>query len=181
MQQPLCDPEMPLSVRDMFEAGVHFGHQTKRWNPKMRPYLYGARNGIHIIDLDQSVQLFKRAFRFVMDTTARGGHVLFVISDHENIVLHRPSAPPLPVSVSVSPIYTDRGEHEGVVLILRDLSRVRELEDTVKQADRLSMLGTLAAGLAHEIKNPLGGIKVRPSCWPWSLAPRARSKNTRSS
>jgi two-component system nitrogen regulation sensor histidine kinase GlnL len=63
------------------------------------------------------------------------------------------------VSVSVSPIYTDRGEHEGVVLILRDLSRVRELEDTVKQADRLSMLGTLAAGLAHEIKNPLGGIK----------------------
>jgi len=81
------------------------------------------------------------------------------ISDHENIVLHRPSAPPLPVSVSVSPIYTDRGEHEGVVLILRDLSRVRELEDTVKQADRLSMLGTLAAGLAHEIKNPLGGIK----------------------
>jgi two-component system, NtrC family, nitrogen regulation sensor histidine kinase GlnL len=81
------------------------------------------------------------------------------ISDHENILLLRPTAPPLPVGVSVSPIYTDRGEHEGVVLILRDLSRVRELEDTVKQADRLSMLGTLAAGLAHEIKNPLGGIK----------------------
>jgi len=81
------------------------------------------------------------------------------ISDHENIILHRPNAPQLPVSVSVSPIYTDRGEHEGVVLIIRDLSRVRELEDTVKQADRLSMLGTLAAGLAHEIKNPLGGIK----------------------
>jgi len=81
------------------------------------------------------------------------------ISDHENIVLHRPNAPSLPVSVSVSPIFTDRGEHEGAVLILRDLSRVRELEDTVKQTDRLSMLGTLAAGLAHEIKNPLGGIK----------------------
>ena len=62
--RPLCNPDDPLSVRDLFEAGVHFGHQTKRWNPKMRPYLYGARNGIHIIDLDQSVQLFRRAFAF---------------------------------------------------------------------------------------------------------------------
>jgi small subunit ribosomal protein S2 len=76
--RPLCDPEQPLTVRDLFEAGVHFGHQTKRWNPKMSPYLYGARNGIHIIDLDQSVQLFRRAFMFTMDTVARGGHVVFV-------------------------------------------------------------------------------------------------------
>lgn len=74
----LVNPETPLSVRDLFEAGVHFGHQTKRWNPKMRPYLYGARNGIHIIDLDQSVQLFRRAFSFVMQTVARGGHIVFV-------------------------------------------------------------------------------------------------------
>ena len=74
----LVNPETPLGVRDLFEAGVHFGHQTKRWNPKMRPYLYGARNGIHIIDLDQSVQLFKRAFSFVMETVARGGHIVFV-------------------------------------------------------------------------------------------------------
>ncbi|AMV71670.1 nitrogen fixation sensor histidine kinase GnfL [Desulfuromonas carbonis] len=81
------------------------------------------------------------------------------ISDDENIHLQRPSAPPLPVSVSASPIYTDSGDREGVVLIIRDLSRLRELEDAVRRADRLSMLGTLAAGLAHEIKNPLGGIK----------------------
>jgi small subunit ribosomal protein S2 len=74
----LVDAENPLTVRDLFEAGVHFGHQTKRWNPKMRPYLYGARNGIHIIDLDQSAQLFRRAFSFVVDTVARGGHVVFV-------------------------------------------------------------------------------------------------------
>jgi small subunit ribosomal protein S2 len=74
----MCDPDNPLSVRDLFEAGVHFGHQTKRWNPKMRPYLYGARNGIHIIDLDQSVRLFQRAFGFVMDAVARGGHIIFV-------------------------------------------------------------------------------------------------------
>ena len=72
------DPANPLSVRDLFEAGTHFGHQTKRWNPKMRPYIYGARSGIHIIDLDQTSRLFKRAFDFLADTVARGGHVLFV-------------------------------------------------------------------------------------------------------
>ena len=76
--RPLCDPEQPLSVKDLFEAGVHFGHQTKRWNPKMSPFLYGARNGIHIIDLDQTVQLFRKAFAFVMETVARGGHIVFV-------------------------------------------------------------------------------------------------------
>lgn len=72
------DPANPLSVRDLFEAGTHFGHQTKRWNPKMRPFIYGARSGIHIIDLDQTSRLFKRAFDFLADTVARGGHVLFV-------------------------------------------------------------------------------------------------------
>ncbi|HTM44618.1 MAG TPA: 30S ribosomal protein S2 [Polyangiaceae bacterium] len=76
--QPLRDPSNPLSVRDLFEAGVHFGHQTKRWNPRMRPYLYGQRNGVHIIDLDQSEKLFHKAFNFLVDTVARGGHVLFV-------------------------------------------------------------------------------------------------------
>jgi small subunit ribosomal protein S2 len=76
--RPLCDPENPLTVRDLFNAGVHFGHQTKRWNPAMRPYIYGARNGIHIIDLDRTTQLFKRAFSFVNDTVAKGGSVLFV-------------------------------------------------------------------------------------------------------
>lgn len=98
----------------------------------------------------------QEAILYPVRTAARDGRS---VSDHENIVLQRPMAPPLPVGVSVSPIFTDRGEHEGAVLILRDLSRVRELEETVKQTDRLSMLGTLAAGLAHEIKNPLGGIK----------------------
>jgi small subunit ribosomal protein S2 len=72
------DPSQPLTVRDLFEAGVHFGHQTKRWNPKMRTYIYGARSGIHIVDLDQTVQLFKKAFDFVSDTVARGGHILYV-------------------------------------------------------------------------------------------------------
>ncbi len=70
--------EAPLPVRALLEAGVHFGHQTKRWNPKMRPYIYGARNGIHIIDLDQTARLFTKAYNFVSDMVSRGGHVLFV-------------------------------------------------------------------------------------------------------
>ena len=68
----------PIAVKDLLEAGVHFGHQTKRWNPKMRPFIYGARNGIHIIDLDQTARLFARAFHFVTETVARGGNILFV-------------------------------------------------------------------------------------------------------
>jgi len=70
--------DLPIGLRALIDAGVHFGHQTKRWNPKMRSYIYGARNGIHIVDLDQTAQLFKRAFQFVEDAVGRGGHVLFV-------------------------------------------------------------------------------------------------------
>ena len=70
--------EFPLPLRSLLDAGVHFGHQTKRWNPKMRPFIYGSRNGIHIVDLDQTVRLFKRAYDFVVDAVGRGGHVLFV-------------------------------------------------------------------------------------------------------
>jgi small subunit ribosomal protein S2 len=70
--------DFPLPLRSLLDAGVHFGHQTKRWNPKMRPFIYGARNGIHIIDLDQTTRLFKRAYDFITDAVGRGGHVLFV-------------------------------------------------------------------------------------------------------
>jgi small subunit ribosomal protein S2 len=78
MNRTIRNSDEPLSVKELFEAGVHFGHQTKRWNPKMRPFIYGARSGIHIVDLDQTARLFKRAFDFLSETTARGGSVLFV-------------------------------------------------------------------------------------------------------
>lgn len=67
-----------LDMRELLEAGVHFGHQTGRWNPKMRPYIYGARNGVHIVDLSKTVRLFERAADFVSSTVSNGGHVLFV-------------------------------------------------------------------------------------------------------
>lgn len=67
-----------VSMKQMLETGVHFGHQTRRWNPKMRPYIFGARNGIHIIDLQQTVKLFRIAYDKVVDTVAKGGKVLFI-------------------------------------------------------------------------------------------------------
>ena len=67
-----------ISMKQLLEAGVHFGHQTSRWNPKMKPYIFGARNGIHIIDLQQTVTMFKGAAAFVRDLVASGGHILFV-------------------------------------------------------------------------------------------------------
>src|SRR5271170_2366621 len=67
-----------ITMKQLLEAGVHFGHQTKRWNPKMKPFIFGARNGIYIIDLQKTVQLARNAFRFVSDVVAHGGSVLFV-------------------------------------------------------------------------------------------------------
>lgn len=70
--------ELPLSIRQMLEAGVHFGHQLNRWNPKMKPYIFGARNGIHIIDLQQTVRMFQKAYQFIINTVAKGAPLLFV-------------------------------------------------------------------------------------------------------
>jgi small subunit ribosomal protein S2 len=67
-----------INMKQLLEAGVHFGHQTRRWNPKMKPYIFGARNGIHIIDLQKTVRLFKTAYDFVVKTVADGYPVLFV-------------------------------------------------------------------------------------------------------
>jgi len=67
-----------ISMKLLLEAGVHFGHQTSRWNPKMKPYIFGARNGIHIIDLQQTVTMFKNVGSFVRDLVTGGGNILFV-------------------------------------------------------------------------------------------------------
>jgi len=67
-----------VTMKELLEAGVHFGHQTKRWNPKMKPYIFGARNGIYIVDLQKTVRMFKTAYDFIVDTVAGGKSVLFV-------------------------------------------------------------------------------------------------------
>lgn len=67
-----------VTMQQLLETGAHFGHQTHRWNPKMKPYIFGERNGVHILDLSQTVPLFARALEFVAASTANGGKVLFV-------------------------------------------------------------------------------------------------------
>ena len=68
----------PVSMRELLEAGVHFGHQTNRWDPRMKPYIFGARNGVYIIDLQKTVPLFEKALKFLADLTSKGERVLFV-------------------------------------------------------------------------------------------------------
>ena len=67
-----------ITMKELLEAGVHFGHQTKRWNPKMKPFIFGARNGIYIIDLQKTVRLFKNAYNFVVEAARSGENVMFV-------------------------------------------------------------------------------------------------------
>src|SRR5512145_695572 len=70
-------PKLP-SILEMLQAGVHFGHQASRWHPKMKPYIFGTRNGIHVIDLEQTLVKLDQALTYVRDTVARGGVVLFL-------------------------------------------------------------------------------------------------------
>ncbi len=67
-----------ITMKQLLESGVHFGHQTRRWNPKMKPFIFGERNGIHIIDLQQTLKYFEIAYEFIVNLTANGGKVLFV-------------------------------------------------------------------------------------------------------
>jgi len=72
-----------FTLRQLLEAGVHYGHQTHRWNPRMGPYIYGARNGIHILDLTQTVPLLDQALQAIRDTVAKGGRILFVATKRQ--------------------------------------------------------------------------------------------------
>src|SRR5438045_9357925 len=72
-----------ITMKELLEAGVHFGHQTKRWNPKMKKYIFGKRNGIYIIDLQKTLKLFKEASAFIADLASAGKRVLFVGSKRQ--------------------------------------------------------------------------------------------------
>ncbi len=67
-----------IGIKELLEAGVHFGHQTRRWNPKMKPFIFEARNGIHVIDLSKTAAQLQAACEFLAATVAKGGNVLFV-------------------------------------------------------------------------------------------------------
>ena len=128
--------EMPTSaltgitLKDMFDAGLHFGHQTKRWNPKMKGYIFDKRNGIHIIDLTQSVTLLDEAAQFLRDTVLAGKKILFVATKKQAAELVKETA------VSVDQFYiTERwlgGTLTNAKTIRSSVKRMRQLQATAK-------------------------------------------------
>ena len=148
-----------FSMRQLLESGAHFGHQSHRWNPKMAPYIYGARNSIHIIDLAQTVPLLHRALQTVSDTVAKGGRVLFVGTK-------RQAADSIAEAAKRSAQYFVNARWLGGMLtnwktISASISRLRKLDE---------MLGAGAQGLTkkerlmlsrerEKLETALGGIK----------------------
>jgi len=147
------------TMRQLLEAGVHFGHHTRRWNPKMSPYLFGVRNGIHIIDLEQSVPMLHRGLQAVRDVVAGGGRVLFVGTK-------RQAQEPVAEAAKRCGQYFVNHRWLGGMLtnfktISASIKRLRELEETV---------GGQVAGLTKrelleltrqrdKLERALGGIK----------------------
>jgi len=155
---PPSDPALAALVFENIDRGVIALDRAGRvtlFNPAAESYLDRAAR--HVLGRHHT-ELFagQEPLLYLVRTALSDGRS---ITDDESIFLQRPKAAPLPVSVYAAPIFAKHGEQDGAVLIIRDLSRTRELEETLRRADQLAMLATLAAGLAHEIKNPLGGIK----------------------
>ena len=148
-----------FSMRQLLEAGVHFGHQKPRWNPKMERFIFGTRNDIHILDLSQSVPMLQRALQLVSDTVAEGGRVLFVGTK-------RQAAPVVAEAARQSAQYFVNSRWLGGTLtnwqtISRSISRLRELEAQEAQGNpgltkkELLLLARERARLDRD----LGGIK----------------------
>jgi small subunit ribosomal protein S2 len=157
---PQLRGDAPLPLRALFDAGVQFGHQTKRWNPKMRPFIYGARNGIHIIDLDQTVRLFTRAYNFVVDTVARGGHILMVGTKRQAQEIVQEEA-----TRSASFFVVNRwlgGTLTNFRTIKSGLERMRQLERMKEDGTYLSITKKEVSRLEKErerFEKYLGGLK----------------------
>ena len=148
-----------FSMRQLLEAGVHFGHQKHRWNPKMERYIFGVRNDIHILDLSQSVPLLQRALQLVSDTVADGGRVLFVGTK-------RQAAPVVAEAARQSAQYFVNSRWLGGTLtnwqtISNSIKRLRSIEETLNAgAQGLTKRETLNLTRERDkLERALGGIK----------------------
>jgi small subunit ribosomal protein S2 len=148
-----------FSMRQLLEAGVHFGHQTHRWNPKMKNYIYGSRNGIHIIDLAQTVPLLHQALVAIRDAVAAGGRVLFVGTK-------RQASEAIVDAAKRSAQYYINSRWLGGTLtnwktISNSIKRLRQLEETLSKED-VGLTKRELLNLTREkekLENALGGIK----------------------
>ena len=123
-----------VTIRDLLEAGVHFGHQTSRWNPKMAPYIYGERNGIHIIDLSQTLPLLNQALEKIRDTVASGGRLLMVGTKRQA------SEPIAEAAQACAQYYINHRWLGGTLTnwktISRSIRKLRELEEILEDPER---------------------------------------------
>jgi small subunit ribosomal protein S2 len=150
-------------MKELLEAGVHFGHQTRRWNPKMKRYIYGARNGIYIIDLHQTLKLFDEAQRFVQDTVGAGGFVLFVGTKKQAQDAVREAAE------RCRQFYVNQRWLGGMLTNFKTIqTRVKRLAE-LNEMEEKGILDKLtkkeATGLREErdkLERYLGGIKTMP-------------------
>jgi small subunit ribosomal protein S2 len=147
------------NMRSLLEAGAHFGHQSHRWNPKMAPFIFGARNNIHIIDLAQTVPLLHRALQAISDTVANGGRVLFVGTK-------RQAADPIADAAKRSAQYYINARWLGGMLtnwktISASIQRLRKVDETLDGgATGLTKKERLMMGREREkLEKALGGIK----------------------
>jgi small subunit ribosomal protein S2 len=149
-----------IAMKELLEAGVHFGHQTKRWNPKMKPYIFGARNGIYIIDLQKTVGLFDKAYEFVRQVSAKNGTILFVGTKkqaHESIQSE---------AERCGMFYVNErwlgGTLTNFVTIRKTVERFKRLEallsaDTVDSLPKKEVAGLVS--LREKLSRSIGGIK----------------------
>jgi len=149
-----------FTMRQLLEAGVHFGHHTRRWNPKMEPYIFGVRNNVHILDLRQTVPMLHRALEAVRDTTAKGGRVLFVGTK-------RQAGDMIAEAAKRSGQYFVNHRWLGGMLtnwktISHSIKRLRDLEELLGSPESIGLTKKEALGLTRErekLERALGGIK----------------------
>ncbi len=154
------DENKEIGVRDLLDAGLHFGHQTKRWNPKMKPYIFDKRNGIHIIDLTKSLIMIQESAKFIYDIAASGDTVLFVGTKKQAQKVMTDTA-----TETNQPFVTHRwlgGMLTNVDTIRKRVKRLKELQDMDKNKVFETMHKKEASKARHEyekLQRNLGGIK----------------------
>ncbi len=149
-----------FTMRQLLEAGVHFGHRTQRWNPKMAPYIYGARNDIHIIDLTQTVPLLHQALLSLREVVAGGGRVLFVGTKRQA------SEPVAAAAKRCAQYYVNHRWLGGTLTnwqtISNSIKRLRGIEETLSSAQSSGLTKKELLQLLRErdkLERSLGGIK----------------------
>ncbi len=151
---------MSATMRDMLEAGVHFGHQTRYWNPKMAPYIFGHRNKIHIINLEKTLAMYQEALKYVRQLAAKRGSILFVGTKRQAREILREEA------MRCSMPFVDHRWLGGMLTnfktVKQSIKRLKEMEQMAQDGSFDNMVKKEALGLQRELaklQRSLGGIK----------------------